>query len=165
MLLQILIGLAIGLVSMVLVLFFIKWSASGPKDLGIANGGLKPCGNSPNCICSEDSRKGFGTERIPFLGKAEPDFITSKLRSLPRTKIIKVLKGPTMDPVLGDIPPGGFLIHAESRSLLIGFVDDIQIYFTPGSNELQIRSSSRAGYSDLGVNTSRVSKIRLLLKE
>jgi uncharacterized protein (DUF1499 family) len=66
---------------------------------------------------------------------------------------------------LGTIPEGAFYIHAESRSLLIGFVDDIQIYWVPGLDGMQIRSSSRAGYSDLGVNKTRISQIRSLLNQ
>lgn len=165
MLLQILIGLVIGIGSFGLVMFILKWTSPNPKGLGIANGKLNPCENSPNCICSEDSRVAFSTERIPFPSTNDPETITKKLTTLPRTKIIKFLRGPSKDPVLGEIPSGGFYIHAESHSLLIGFIDDIQIYWAPGDNGLQIRSSSRAGYSDLGVNKGRISQIRELLNQ
>lgn len=163
MVFQILIGLVVCLSSMTLALYILKWTSPGPKGLGISTGGLKPCENSPNCVCSEDFRPGFKTERIPFNGLPEPDFVRKKLSNLPRTTIIKVLQGPANDPVVGEIAPGGFYVHAESRSLFIGFVDDIQIYWNPGFDGLQIRSSSRAGYSDLGVNRARISRIRSLM--
>lgn len=163
MLLQILIVIIVGLGSMSLVMFVFKWTAPGPQGLGIANGCLKPCGNSPNCVCSEDSRPAYTTGRIVGSNYADPEVICKKLSALPRTTIVKMLQGPTQDPNVGGIPAGGFFIHAESRSFLIGFVDDIQILWNPGLEGLQIRSSSRAGYSDLGVNKARISQIRALL--
>jgi len=165
MLSQVFIGITTGLGAMCLAMFVLKWAAPGPKGLGIANGKLNPCENSPNCVCSEDSRPAFTTERIAITEPPDPENISRKLSTLPRTTIVRLVQGPATDTTLGTIPAGAFLIHAESRSLLIGFVDDIQIVWIPGLDGLQIRSSSRAGYSDLGVNKTRISQIRSLLNQ
>ena len=165
MLLQLLIGITAGLGAMCLVMFVLKWASPGPKGLGVVKGNLNPCENSPNCVCSEDSRPAFSTDRIAFIDPPDPEKISRKLSTLPRTNVVRLVQGPATDPTLGTIPAGAFYIHAESRSLLIGFVDDIQIYWVPGLDGMQIRSSSRAGYSDLGVNKTRISQIRSLLNQ
>lgn len=55
-------------------------------------------------------------------------------------------------------------IRAEVSSAIFHFVDDIEFYFTvdPLSEKalIHIRSASRIGYSDFGVNRKRVERIR-----
>lgn len=51
-------------------------------------------------------------------------------------------------------------IHAECRSPLFGFVDDLELHLRPAENIIAIRSASRLGYSDLGVNRRRVERLR-----
>ena len=51
-------------------------------------------------------------------------------------------------------------IHAEARSALFRFVDDVEFLFDDATNTIHVRSASRLGYSDLGVNRKRVETIR-----
>ncbi len=51
-------------------------------------------------------------------------------------------------------------LGAEYESALLGFVDDVEFYFEPGSKQVQVRSASRVGYSDFGVNRARIEDIR-----
>jgi len=51
-------------------------------------------------------------------------------------------------------------LYAEYESALFGFVDDVEFYFEPGAKRVQVRSASRVGYSDFGVNRARVEDIR-----
>jgi uncharacterized protein (DUF1499 family) len=50
-------------------------------------------------------------------------------------------------------------VHVEFRSTLFGFVDEVEFYFSPPGT-LQVRSASRTGYSDFGVNRERVKTLR-----
>lgn len=52
-------------------------------------------------------------------------------------------------------------LHIECKSAIIGFVDDLEFYFSKGK-DIQVRSASRLGYSDFGVNRKRVEKLREL---
>jgi uncharacterized protein (DUF1499 family) len=52
--------------------------------------------------------------------------------------------------------------HVEFRSLILRFVDDVEFLFDRDSQVIHVRSASRVGYSDLGVNRRRVEKIRNL---
>lgn len=56
-------------------------------------------------------------------------------------------------------------LHAEVRSLVFRFVDDIEFKLSPDQGLIQIRSSARVGYSDFGVNRRRIERIRLLFQK
>ncbi len=58
----------------------------------------------------------------------------------------------------------GSYLYAECRTF-IGFVDDLEFMAEPQSNLLHVRSASRVGYWDLGVNGRRVDRIRDRFKE
>ena len=42
-------------------------------------------------------------------------------------------------------------LHAECTSAVFGFVDDLELHLRPVEGLIAVRSSSRLGYSDLGV--------------
>jgi uncharacterized protein (DUF1499 family) len=56
-------------------------------------------------------------------------------------------------------------LHAECKSRLFGFVDDLELQLDREAGVIAIRSASRVGYSDLGVNRRRVETLRQKLKE
>ena len=51
-------------------------------------------------------------------------------------------------------------LYAECRSLLLGFVDDLEFFWDRKEKVCHVRSASRIGYSDLGKNRRRVEFIR-----
>ena len=51
-------------------------------------------------------------------------------------------------------------VHAEFRSVVFGFVDDVEFYFSPPGT-IQVRSASRTGYYDFRVNRERVETLRV----
>jgi len=53
-------------------------------------------------------------------------------------------------------------IHAEFTSAFFRFVDDVEFYFDSEAKIIQMRSASRIGYSDFGVNRQRMEKVRSL---
>ena len=70
--------------------------------------------------------------------------------SLPRTKVVSADNNK---------------IHAECRSMTFLFVDDLMLHLTPSNGIIQIRSASRTGYFDLGVNRDRVESLRRKLQQ
>ena len=56
-------------------------------------------------------------------------------------------------------------LHAEVRSLVFRFVDDIEFKLSPDQGLIQVRSSARVGYSDFGVNRRLIERIRLLFQK
>jgi uncharacterized protein (DUF1499 family) len=51
-------------------------------------------------------------------------------------------------------------LHAEYQSKLMGFVDDLELYADPAAHRIEVRSASRLGYGDFGVNRARVDALR-----
>ena len=131
-----------------LAVLTVRLSRPGPpKTLGVVNGGLAACPDSPNCVSSEATDTGHRIAPIVIEGPPEetPRRAKEALGSLPRTKV--VTESPTY-------------IHAESTSLVFGFVDDVELLIDPGAKVVHVRSASRVGYSDLGVNRGRVEALR-----
>lgn len=123
-----------------------------PNNLGVKSGKLAPCPNSPNCVSSQSSDVGHSI--APLTYKSTPEQAIAKLKaviqSLPRTKIITENKD---------------YLYAEFKSALMGFVDDVEFYLDRKANVIQVRSASRLGQSDLGVNRKRIETIRAKLAE
>ena len=73
------------------------------------------------------------------------EVIKKLIENTPRTQIVEV---------------DGDYLHAESTSKWMKYVDDLEVSFLPESNILSIRSESRVGESDLGVNQKRVDLLK-----
>jgi uncharacterized protein (DUF1499 family) len=71
-------------------------------------------------------------------------------RGLPRTRIVSRTDAS---------------LHAECRSRIFRFVDDLELCLRAAEGIIAVRSASRLGYSDLGVNRSRVEALRAELKK
>ena len=51
-------------------------------------------------------------------------------------------------------------LHAEFRSALVGFVDDVEFRMDECAGRIEVSSASRTGYYDFGVNRRRIEEIR-----
>lgn len=116
---------------------------------GIQNGRLMPCPRSPNCVSSYETDTSHQTEPLTYNGPREKaiNAVLSILEAMPEAIIIK-----------SDVD----YVHAEFRSKIFKFVDDVEFQFVEASPVIHIRSASRVGYSDLGVNKKRMELIRVL---
>jgi len=112
---------------------------------------LKPCPASPNCVSSlaEDAE-----HRVPPLIWGG-DFAQAKTRL---RRAVLAAGHATF------VAEEDTYWHVEFRSLVFRFVDDVEFLFDPGSRLIHVRSASRVGYSDLGVNRRRIEKIRALFR-
>ena len=114
-----------------------------PETLGVAAGRLAPCPTTPNCVSSQ-----YDAELAPLpLALAPADawpLIRAEVASMPRTRVVTVNDN---------------YLHAEARSRIFGFVDDLELLLQADPGQLQLRSASRLGYSDLGVNRRRVDDL------
>lgn len=122
-----------------------------PETLGPREGGLAPCPGTPNCV--DTSRPGPRSAPPFMLARPLPEVWTALpevLESMPRTRVVRQDER---------------YLHAEATSLLFRFVDDVEIYAAAGGGELYVRSASRVGRGDLGVNGRRVERLRALLTE
>lgn len=111
--------------------------------------GLSDCPDSPNCVSTSATLPANRIAPIE-LQEALSD-ATNKLES-----IIKQMPGSRI------IVSQGNYLHAEFRSRFFGFVDDLEILVDEDQKLILIRSASRIGYSDLGMNRKRCEEIRRL---
>ncbi|RCJ23309.1 hypothetical protein A6S26_01780 [Nostoc sp. ATCC 43529] len=118
-----------------------------PNNLGVNGGKLAPCPNSPNCVSSQSTDAVHQIAPLAFTSSPEEALANLKtiIESLPRTKIITESQD---------------YLYAEFKSALLGFVDDVEFYLDRNANVIQVRSASRLGQSDLGVNRKRIETIR-----
>jgi uncharacterized protein (DUF1499 family) len=128
----------------------ISCAGTRPENLGVTESRLAPCPASPNCVSSDASDE---AHFIPPLRLALSDAeawgaVRDAVATLPRTRVVSA----TQD-----------YVHAECRSALLGFVDDLELHLRPDQGVVAVRSASRLGYSDLGVNRRRVERLRSIL--
>lgn len=127
----------------------------GQKKLGLENEKFFPCSGKPNCVSSMSSTSDKQHYVAPLIiEKTKKDilaFIIEHLKKWPRTQLVKKTEK---------------YLHFEIQSALFGFVDDLEIFWPKGSQYLHLKSSSRVGYSDFGVNRKRVEQLKkeLLLR-
>ncbi len=132
-----------------LALTFILTACSTNQTIetGTTNDRLSPCPKSPNCVSSLSEDKSHYVEPLSYEVSQEEarEKLISVMNSMKRSKI-----------VTAEID----YIHATFKSALFGFVDDVEFSFDDQRKVIDVRSASRTGYSDLGVNRKRVEEIR-----
>jgi len=125
------------------VLGYMSRSGTAP---GLRDGKLTSCPKRPNCVSSENPKdtKHF-TAPLDFPGE-DPAKIRIALR-----QVIEDMGGRIMT-------QQDNYIAAEFRSLIFGFIDDFEIRIDEENRQIHVRSGSRVGYKDRGVNRHRVDK-------
>ncbi|MSP40551.1 MAG: DUF1499 domain-containing protein [Deltaproteobacteria bacterium] len=122
-------------------------SGTRPANLGINDGRLRDCPSSPNCVSSDadDSAHSIAAFELVISPTDAWRALRAILESLPRMKIIAASED---------------YIHAECSSAFFGFVDDLELHLRAAQNLIAVRSASRLGQSDFGVNRKRVEHLR-----
>jgi uncharacterized protein (DUF1499 family) len=114
---------------------------------GLLSGALAPCPDKPNCVCSE-----FGEAAAHYIAPLDYAGAPPEQAWGDILQIIKELGGEVV--VANDE-----YIAATFSSSVFGFIDDLECRLEPSQKRLQIRSASRVGHSDLGVNRRRVETL------
>jgi uncharacterized protein (DUF1499 family) len=142
--------ITIGAMLLIASMPLLSCTGKRPSNLGVSDSGLVLCPSSPNCV-SSDARDN-AHKILPFQMDVPPDeawrIARDLVLELPRTHIVNETSG---------------YLHAESQSPLIGFVDDLELHLRPVEGIIAVRSASRMGYSDFGVNRRRVEALRKAL--
>jgi uncharacterized protein (DUF1499 family) len=142
-------------IPIVLIIFIFLTGCSGnlPK-LGINNGQLMQCPETPNCVNSQALDEKHFIQPIHFIGTQQEA----------RTLLLEILKA--WKRVKITVTQENY-IRAEFTSTVFRFVDDVEFYFPVTQTKeiiIHIRSASRVGHSDFGANRKRIEQIRTKLK-
>lgn len=126
-----------------------------PSNLGVKADRLKQPSFSPNSVSSQadlyPDHPQLQYTRIEPLPLKDGNLATSMtklaevLRSLPSTAIVETKPD---------------YIYAQSQTRLLKFVDDVEFWFNPAKGAIDVRSSSRLGRKDFGVNRQRIDLVR-----
>lgn len=113
---------------------------------------LPPCLDTPNCVSSQATGKSHFIS--PFKISGDPNLAWAKLKSMIMAHDRMMITHETDD-----------TLHAEANSLVLHFVDDIDAILDADAGLIHIRSASRIGHSDFGVNRKRMEKFRAQLRK
>lgn len=127
-------------------------SGNRPTNIGINNGQLAQCPDSPNCVSSDENSEDHYIQPLQLSENGSVTFQRLRIYLQEQDNISLITNNENY-------------IHAEASSDLFGFVDDVEFNYRPQTNIIAVRSASRLGYSDMGVNRKRVEAIRTLLIE
>jgi uncharacterized protein (DUF1499 family) len=108
---------------------------------------FSPCPESPNCVSTQSTDKAHFIEPLHYAGSLT-DARQKLIDILENTKRVRLVKVETD------------YIHAEFRSLIFQFIDDLELYFPPDQAIVHVKSASRKGYYDFGANHRRVEWLR-----
>ncbi|MCA3033941.1 MAG: DUF1499 domain-containing protein [Rhodocyclaceae bacterium] len=124
------------------------FSGKRPTDLGYTNGKFKPMPRSPNAVSSTTAKDDkHYIEPLKFDGAAEVAW--TRLN-----EIVSGQKGATV------VSTNAGYTYAEFKTPLMGYIDDVEFALDAGASVIHVRSASRLGESDLGLNRKRVEAIR-----
>lgn len=130
------------------------FSGKPPQGLGVHAGKFKPCSWKPNCVSSTADHIIDAThfvEPLKITGNAGPAWAAAValVKSVPRVTIVT---------------ESANYLHAEYHSKAMGYVDDVELALDAAAKLIQIRSASRLGVRDFGVNRARAESLRTRLK-
>ena len=120
-----------------------------PSNLGVHDGRLAPPNRNPNNVSSQAPQddaehyvaplkfRGSGAEALAALRKV--------VEAMERTLVLRHERD---------------YLYAEFRSKLMGYVDDVEFYLEESDGVIHVRSASRLGRRDFGVNRARIEALR-----
>jgi uncharacterized protein (DUF1499 family) len=120
-----------------------------PTNLGVKDGRLAPCKQSPNCVSSQADAadREHYIAPIPFRGSMAD--LRRAVESMERSTVISAERA---------------YLYAEYRTRLMRYVDDLELYYDEKQGLVHVRSASRLGRRDFGVNRKRVEALRALIQ-
>jgi uncharacterized protein (DUF1499 family) len=117
-----------------------------PSNLGMIDGRLTACPDSPNCLSTQANDPEHRMEALTLSGSPQEAMarIKAVIAGFPRTKIVDEREN---------------YLHVEFTSALFRFVDDVEFQIDESAGKIHFRSASRVGHSDLGANRRRMEQI------
>jgi uncharacterized protein (DUF1499 family) len=130
------------------------FGGTAPAYLGARDGRLSPPSSTPNSVSSQASLHPGHPQAAyaavdPFPSGGDPAAAMRTLRDL-----IAAMPGATVVEARDDY------LRAEFRTRWMGYVDDLELVPDASTGVVHVRSASRLGRRDFGVNRERVEALR-----
>lgn len=120
-----------------------------PDNLGVKDGRLAPPKPTPNCVSSQADPNDAEHYISPIVFKGDAPAAMAAIR-----KAVEGMEGSTI------IRQDSDYLYAEYRTKLMKFVDDVEFWFDVKNGVIHVRSASRLGRRDFGVNRARIESLR-----
>jgi uncharacterized protein (DUF1499 family) len=151
------IWIALAVVALLLAARVGVFSGKAPTNIGVRDGKLKPPATTPNSVTSQadlwpDAPRKDEARIAPIALQGDGKATISKV-----AKVIEDLPGSHIVERRDDY------LYAQFTTPLMRFVDDVEFWFDPTAGVVQVRSASRVGRKDFGVNRARIENIRARL--
>jgi uncharacterized protein (DUF1499 family) len=124
------------------------FSGTRPDNLGVKDGRFAPCKPTPNCVSSQADPADGEHYVAPIAFNGTMQELRRAVESMERATVIS---------------EEGNYLYAEYKSRLMGYVDDVELWLDEKARLVQVRSASRLGRRDFGVNRERIEALRLLI--
>lgn len=119
-----------------------------PTNLGVKDGRLAPCKRSPNCVSSQADPADREHHIAPIAFRGSMGDLRKAVESMERSSVIRAERN---------------YLYAEYRTKLLRYVDDLELYYDEAAGLVHVRSASRLGRRDFGVNRKRVEALRAIV--
>ena len=131
-----------------------------PTNLGLRDGRFKPPSKTPNSVSSQtdlwpDHPQAADARIAPLAlvgdgkdGPATLARIEALVRATPGAEVVKRESD---------------YLYATFTTRLMKYTDDVEFWFDPAAAVVQVRSASRLGGKDFGVNRARIEALRTQL--
>ena len=133
-------------IGLVLFLAILSIVSRRKPSAGLVNGRLRPCPTRPNCVCSEDKDLPSYVNPLAFSGTADSSWERAR-------RTISEMGGKI-------VREDDCYLWATFSTRLFRFIDDLELRLDEESGVIHVRSGSRVGYSDMGVNRRRIEDLR-----
>jgi uncharacterized protein (DUF1499 family) len=119
-----------------------------PTNLGIKDGRLAPCKPSPNCVSSRADPADREHYIAPIAFRGSMQDLRRAVEAMERATVISAERN---------------YLYAEFRTRLMRYVDDVELYYDEKQGLVHVRSASRLGRRDFGVNRNRIEALRRII--
>ena len=124
------------------------FSGSRPDNLGVKDGRFAACKTTPNCVSSQADPADQEHYVAPIAFSGTMHELRRAVESMTRATVIR---------------EEGNYLYAEYKSALMGYVDDVELLLDEKARLVHVRSASRLGRRDFGVNRKRIEQLRTLI--
>lgn len=133
------------------------FQGSAPTDLGVNGGRLKPPSATDNSVTSQAALYPGHPQRLasqiaPLALRNDGPATIARIRS-----VVQAMAGAKI--VLSD----SNYLYAQFTTPLMKFIDDVEFWYDPAAQVIQVRSASRIGKGDMGANRKRIEAMRAAL--
>ena len=130
------------------------FEGKAPADLGVRDGKLKAPSVTPNSVSSQAALWPDHPQR------AYAEIAPLKLQGDAATTLARLAQLIEATPGARIVERRPDYLYAQFTTSLMRYVDDVEFWFDPAANVIQVRSASRLGHGDLGANRKRIERLR-----